>query len=167
MDVIIERAKPSDAAALLRYLRQVGAETDNLTFGPEGLPLGVEAEEAYLAGMEHSRDEIMLLARENGKIVGVSSLNRLPRRMSHRGDFGVSVAKSHWNRGIGSRLLEHILAFAKENGFEIIELQVRADNAAAIHLYEKYGFQKLCTYPAFFKIGNQSVDFDLMCRTLP
>ena len=108
----------------------------------------------------------MLIARENAKIVGVSSLNRLPRRMSHRGDFGVSVVKSHWNRGIGSRLLENILALAKENGFEIIDLQVRSDNAAAIHLYEKYGFQKLCTYPAFFKIETQPVDFELMCLKL-
>lgn len=166
MDITIERAKPSDAAEILTYLRQVGGETDNLTFGPEGLPFGVGAEEAYLSGIENSRDEIMLIARENAKIVGVSSLNRLPRRMSHRGDFGVSVVKSHWNRGIGSRLLENILALAKENGFEIIDLQVRSDNAAAIHLYEKYGFQKLCTYPAFFKIETQPVDFELMCLKL-
>ena len=166
MDITIERAKPSDAAEILTYLRQVGGETDNLTFGPEGLPFGVEAEEAYLSGIENSWDEIMLIARENAKIVGVSSLNRLPRRMSHRGDFGVSVVKSHWNRGIGSRLLENILALAKENDFEIIDLQVRSDNAAAIHLYEKYGFRKLCTYPAFFKIGIRPVDFELMCLKL-
>lgn len=93
-------------------------------------------------------------------------MNRLPRRMSHRGDFGVSVVKSHWNRGIGRLLLENILELAKENGFEIIDLQVRSDNAAAIHLYEKYGFRKLCTYPAFFKIGIRPVDFELMCLKL-
>ena len=166
MNITIERARPSDAAALLAYLRQAGGETDNLTFGAEGLPFALEAEEAYLAGLEQSRDEIMLLAKENGSIVGTASLSRLPRRMAHRGDFSVSVAKSHWNRGIGSRLLECILTFAAESGFDIIDLQVRSDNAAAIHLYEKFGFQKLCTYPAFFKIGTQTVDFELMCLKL-
>ena len=167
MNITIERARPSDAAALLTYLRQVGGETDNLTFGAEGLPFGVEAEEAYLAEIEHSRDEIMVLAKDDGKIVGSASLSRLPRRMAHRGDFSVSVLKSHWKRGIGSRILECILIFAEENGFEIIDLQVRSDNAAAIRLYEKYGFQKLCSYPGFFKIGEESVDFDLMHRPIP
>ena len=34
----------------------------------------------------------------------------------------------------------------------------------AIHLYEKYGFRKLCTFPAFFRINGQDIDFDLMNR---
>lgn len=39
---------------------------------------------------------------------------------------------------------------------------MRSDNARAIHLYEKYGFQKLCTFPNFFKINGKPIDFDLM-----
>ena len=49
-----------------------------------------------------------------------------------------------------------------ENSIEIIELQVRCDNATAIRLYEKYGFVRLCTYPRFFKIGQDYADFDYM-----
>jgi len=30
------------------------------------------------------------------------------------------------------------------------------------HLYEKYGFRKLCTFPRFFKINGEYIDFDLM-----
>ena len=33
----IERARPEDAAALLEYLKIIGGETDNLSFGPEGV----------------------------------------------------------------------------------------------------------------------------------
>ncbi len=29
-------------------------------------------------------------------------------------------------------------------------------------LYEKYGFWKLCTFPHFFKIDGEYIDFDLM-----
>ena len=166
MNITIERAKPSDAAALLAYLQQVGGETDNLTFGAEGLPFSVEAEAEYLAQLEHSHDEIMLVAKENGVIVGNASLNRMPRRMSHRGDFSVSVVKEYWNKGIGGRLLTEIISFAKDNDFEIIELQVRSDNLSAVHLYEKFGFRKIGTHPAFFKLKDEYVPFDYMVLEL-
>ena len=55
-----------------------------------------------------------------------------------------------------------ILAFAKESGFEQLNLEVRSSNARAIRLYEKYGFRKLCTFPHFFKINGEYIDFDLM-----
>ena len=162
MSIVIEKAMPPDAKALLDYLKQVGGKTENLTFGAEGLPVDQEAEARYLAQMKSSKDDVMLLAKENGKIIGTASLNRLPRRMSHRGDFSISVLKEYWNQGIGSRLLEQILVFAREHHFTILDLQVRSDNAAAIHLYEKYGFQKVGTHPAFFMVGQKEISFDYM-----
>ena len=91
--------------------------------------------------MENSIDNIMLLAKCDEKIVGCASLNRLPRRMNHRGDFAICVAKDYWNKGIGSQLMDKIISFARENDFKIIDLQVRSDNKNAIYLYEKCGFK--------------------------
>ena len=162
MDIIINRAVPEDAGEILSFLKQIGGESDNLSFGGEGLGFSMEDEESYLFKIQSSQDDIMLVAKCDDKIVGTASLNRLPRRMGHRGDFSVSVLKSYWNMGIGSRLISAILDFAKENHFEIIDLQVRSDNAGAIHLYEKYGFEKIGTHPAFFKIGNNEIPFDYM-----
>ena len=166
MGIRIEKAVPSDAAMLLKYLKQVGGESDNLTFGPEGMPFSVEAETEFISSMVNSIDDIMLLAKSGEKIVGCASLSRLPRRMKHRGDFAISVAKECWNNGIGSQLLSNIIAFAEENNFEIIDLQVRSDNKSAIHLYEKYGFKKIGEHPAFFKMNNENVSFDIMCLIL-
>ena len=166
MGIRIEKATPSDAAMLLEYLKQVGGETDNLTFGFEGMPFSVEVEAEFISNMENSRDDIMLLAKSDDKIVGCASLNRLPRRMKHRGDFAVSVAKDYWNKGIGSQLLDNIIAFARENDFEVIDLQVRSDNKSAIHLYEKYGFKKIGEHPAFFRISDENISFDIMCLEL-
>ena len=166
MSIRIEKAIPSDAAKLLKYLKQVGGETDNLTFGPEGMPFSVEAEAEFISSMENSIDNIMLLAKSADKIVGCASLNRLPRRMKHRGDFAISVAKDYWNKGIGSQLIDKIISFARQNDFEIIDLQVRSDNKNAIHLYEKYGFKKIGEHPAFFKIDDENISFDIMCLIL-
>ena len=50
-----------------------------------------------------------------------------------------------------SALMEAILAFAKENGFVQLNLEVRSSNARAIHLYEKYGFSKAVYFSSFFQ----------------
>ena len=158
----IVRAQADDAAALLEYLKIIGGETDNLSFGAEGVPLDAENERSYLAMQAQSDENIQLLAKVNGEIIGTASLNRKQKRMSHRAVFGISLKKAWWGCGAASALMEAILAFAGENGFEQVNLEVRSDNARAIHLYEKYGFRKLCTFPAFFKINGELIDFDLM-----
>lgn len=166
MNIVIERATAADAAALLAYLKQVGAESDNLSFGGEGLPFTAEDEAAYLAQIADSQDAVMLLAKEQGRIIGNASLSRFPRRMSHRGEISVTVEKACWNRGIGSRLLDALIAFARDNAFEFLELQVSRDNGAAIHLYEKAGFQTVGTVPAFLKVDGRYVDFNYMSLKL-
>ena len=82
MSITIKKATCTDATDILEYFKQIGAETDNLTFGAEGLPFTIESEAAYISQIENSCDAIMLIAKENGKIVGDASLSRLPRRMN-------------------------------------------------------------------------------------
>lgn len=162
MNFIIGKAKAADAAEILEYLKRVGGETDNLTFGAEGMPFTAQQEAEYISSLEASKDNVMLVAKCEGQIVGLASLSRLPRRMSHRGDLAISVIKSHWGKGVGSELMKNIIDFGRNNAFEIIELQVRCDNGAAIHLYEKFGFEKTAKHPDFFKIGNEYIDFEIM-----
>lgn len=159
---IIERARPEDAAALLTYLKIVGGETQNLSFGAEGVPLSLQTEQAYLRAQFGSSDNVQYLAKVNGEIIGTASLNRKPNRMRHRGVFGISLKKAWWGCGAASALTEAVLAFAMENGFSQLNLEVRSSNARAIRLYEKYGFRKLCTFPHFFLIDGEYIDFDLM-----
>ena len=158
----IVRAQEQDAAALLEYLKIVGGETENLSFGAEGVPLNVEAERAYLDVQVQSHNNIQLLAKINDEIIGTASLNRQQNRMSHRAEFGISVKKAWWGCGVASTLMKYILAFARKTGVEQINLEVRSDNERAIALYKKFGFHKLCTFPGFFKINGELVDFDFM-----
>ena len=165
-DFEIVRAQPQDAAALLEYLKIIGGETDNLSFGPEGVPLDEKAERAYLDMQAKSHDHIQLLAKVNGEIIGTASLNRKPGRMYHRAEFGISLKKAWWGCGAATVLAEGALAFAREAGIEQVDLEVRSDNKRAIALYEKLGFCRLCTFPGFFKIRGERIDFDFMILPL-
>lgn len=158
----IVRAQAEDAAALLAYLKIIGGETDNLSFGPEGVPLDTEAEREYLGMQAESRDNFQLLAKVKGEIIGTASLNRKRGRMHHRAEFGISLKKAWWGCGVATVLAEGVLAFAREIGVEQVNLEVRSDNLRAIALYRKLGFRKLCTFPGFFRIRGELIDFDLM-----
>ena len=162
-DFIIENARPEDAAAILEYLKIVGGETDNLNMGAEGIPIAVEVEEAFLRSMLDSSDDVMYAAKADGEIINVS---RLKRRMSHRASIGISVRQCAWHSGVGTALMEALLAFARKNGIEQLELEVRSDNGRAIRLYERFGFRRIGTIPAFLKVNGEVFASDYMVLPL-
>jgi len=162
----IRQTLPEDAEKLLAYSRRIGAETDNLSFGAEGFPAAPEEERRYLRQMLEQERSVHLTAWRSGEIVGDGSLSALPRRMSHRAELGLAVVRAEWGRGVGSRLMGALIDYAQGHGVELISLEVRADNARAIHVYEKHGFRRIGTFPAYFKIDGAYYDFDLMCLDL-
>ena len=80
---------------------------------------------------------------QKSKVVGLISLQPLSDRRSHVGQLGMFVHDDYQNQGIGSQLMAAIIDLA-ENWLNLkrLELQVNTDNASAIHLYEKFGFEK-------------------------
>ncbi len=140
--VRIRRALPEDAGAVLHYLRQVGGETDNLTFGGEGPGLTESEEREYLARVGGSDNSLAMVATVDDAIVGSLTFDGGQRqRLRHMGEFGISVAQAYAGLGIGRALIEHMLEWAERGGVvRKINLKVRADNAGAIRLYERMGW---------------------------
>ena len=147
----IVRAQAKDAAALLEYLKIIGGETDNLSFGAEGVPLDVEAEGAYLAMQAESRDNIQLFAKVNGEIIGTASLNRKRGRMYHRAEFGISLKKAWWGCGAATVLAHGVLDFAREAGIEQVNLEVRSDNKRASRCMKNSALESCAHSPAFLR----------------
>lgn len=161
-DLTVRELLPADAEAVIAHTKLVGGESDNLTFGAEGFPVSAEGERRFLAAMHDDPKSVMLGVFRAGALIATGSLNSLPRRMAHRAELGITVLKREWNRGVGSLLMASLIEYAKSAGIEIINLEVRSDNAGAIHLYEKFGFRRIGVSPAFFKIGDEYYDFVLM-----
>lgn len=166
MEVIIREAKKEDAKRLLELMKIFGSESDNLTFGSEGMNLSVEEEEAFLENKHLSDNSVMYVATVDDEIVGSATVSGYTNRMAHRANLGISVLKKYWNQKIGTKLMEAIISYCKEHKIEQIDLEVRCDNIGAISLYKKYGFQVFGTYPGYFKLDNQYIDFYYMVLLL-
>jgi len=78
----------------------------------------------------------------DGEVVGWLWLELgRPRRRAHI--VHVQVAKAHWGRGIGRRIVEDGIAQAKSAGRKKLTLTVTKSNARAMALYAHLGFSVL------------------------
>ncbi len=113
---------------------------------------------AELAGRPR-RDYVVLT--DGDGILGYAGLD-------HGGDVAdvmtVAVAPRAQGRGIGRRLLDELEHRARARGAAHVILEVRADNAPAIGLYERAGFAVLSTRRRYYQPGD--VDAIVMRKTL-
>jgi ribosomal-protein-alanine N-acetyltransferase len=74
----------------------------------------------------------------------------------------VAVADTAQGRGIGARLLDALVAEAAARGATSLLLEVRADNAAAVALYTRFGFEQIAVRRRYY----QPADVDALVMRL-
>lgn len=97
-----------------------------------------------------ARQEIILVAEAERKIVGTAAISLLRGKQSHVGLFGISVAKDYRGMGLGGFLINKIINLAKNEikpAPKIIYLGVFAKNQIANDLYKKTGFKEVARIP--------------------
>ena len=159
MNIIYRKAVASDAKSLLLHIITVGGETDNLSFGADTFNISPEREAKFIDRFAKSNNDLMLVALDGDKVVGNAIVERNKvKRYNHRAEISITVLRDYWGRGIGSRLMEMMIDFAKSAKIESLYLEVRGDNERAISLYKKYGFEEIGEYKCYFKINNSYYD---------
>lgn len=53
----------------------------------------------------------------------------------------LAVDENYRNEGIGTKLIDYIKSYVKENDFDVLEICVRAQNDKAYKLYKRLGFE--------------------------
>lgn len=149
----LRSGREEDAADFVTLYNLTHAETDFLLSYPDESRLTDEGERAFLSGVEDSSDSIEICAFVDGKLVGCASFSPVGRRekVRCRADFGISVLKAYWGRGVGRALTATVLDCARRAGYAQVELSVVADNASAIALYKSVGFVEYGRNPRGFR----------------
>ncbi|MGZ9849413.1 GNAT family N-acetyltransferase [Macrococcus psychrotolerans] len=153
----------NDAEGILEYCKIVGGETDNLLFGSEGLGFSVETERTIIENIAAKEKDIMLVAMDEDNVVGIGNIMGNGRmRIEHQARLAISVRKDYWGQGVGSRMMQALIDFAKERSIEIITLEVYHDNESAINLYQKFGFKEIGYFKNYSKVNDEYKDAVLM-----
>ncbi len=159
--IAIRRAEPRDAEAMQAIFATPGAQAGTLQ-----VPLpSVEQWRRRLA--EFPAGDHLLVAEADGEVVGNCGLHASgasPRRR-HAGHVGISVRDDWQGRGVGTALLAAALDLADNwIGYTRLELTVYTDNAAALALYRKAGFEVEGTHRGYALRDGRFVDAYAMAR---
>jgi len=98
----------------------------------------------------------MISAFDGDRLVGNASLSCVIERKKtlHRATFGMAMLKRDWGQGLGGKILSELIAFARQAGYEWLELEIAANNTVAVHLYQKMGFTVYGERPRSLKLKN-------------
>src|ERR1700722_15232338 len=133
MDIAIIPTSPGQIESFHRALDVVARERKYLAL-LEAPPLPQAREFGMGGGLQ-------FVAAVEDEVVVWCDIQRhgFPSR-AHRGTLGMGIVPPCRGHGLGLRLIRATLAQARAAGFVRVELDVHADNARAIALYEKVGF---------------------------
>ena len=135
-EVTVRPATLGDVDALVDLVAKVAAE--GRWIATEG-PVDVEERHHTVAEAVQSDHAIVLVAEAGGAVVGDLGLHLARYGVA---DLGMAVLAGWRGRGVGSALLAEGIDQARAAGAHKIALQVWPHNAAALALYERFGFRR-------------------------
>lgn len=101
----------------------------------------------------------LIVATFHGSLVGYALL--LFRRGSSLARlYSIAVSPECRGHGLGQRLLDQAQACAAGRQCACLRLEVRADNPAAISLYERNGYRRFATVDGFYEDHAQALRFE-------
>ena len=117
--------------------------------------------ENYFRGLLLVPGREVFVARLDGIIVGSAQLLRPPRNNEAQA-FAATLTHAFiapYARGHGLAVLLHqrVEEAARALGYQVINLDVRETQTAAIQLYDRLGYQRWGEHPSYARVGGQTV----------
>jgi ribosomal protein S18 acetylase RimI-like enzyme len=124
-------------------------------------PPGRQALERYFLGVLLVPERQLFVARLQGLIVGSAPLVMPPRNNEAQAlsaslmhSFIAPYARSH---GLARMLTRRVEEAARALGKQVLNLDVRETQEAAIHMYESLGFIRWGEHPNYARVGGRTV----------
>ena len=157
----------ADSEAFSALIIQLAEESEYTLLTPDEARQAASSQGDRTRQLIASPNHTVLLALEDDQLLGFIGLTRgTLQKNAHVCSRTIGVVQAQQNRGIGSRLLDHGLSWAKSQEIQRIELGVMPDNVHALKLYRKYGFNIEGTKKSAIQLTNSFADELIMARIL-
>lgn len=167
MTIRVRRASPNDAAAYAAIMGDPAVYSGLLQMPHTDAEIWrVRLTEICATG----KHDLPLVAELNGEVIGSAGLHPVGAGMRRRHvmALGIAVAAQAQGQGVGSALMQAMCDYADRwTGTQRLELTVYVDNATAIALYRKLGFEMEGRHRGYAMRDGQYVDAFAMARVHP
>ena len=138
-ELIIRPARPQDASQIIAITQGLAQEEGcYISYTFEEASIDVAKEEARIERLT----DLFIVAEVGGRLIGDLSLAKDTWTLTgHVAYLGMEIQQGYRNRGIGTKMMQQALDWAARQRIRRVELEVFAENAPAIHLYQKFGFE--------------------------
>jgi acyl-CoA synthetase (NDP forming)/RimJ/RimL family protein N-acetyltransferase len=127
--------KPEDGPALREFHSRLSARTVYYRFF-SAYPRLTDRDVARFTEVDHV-DRVALVATMASDIIGVARYDRLD---PHEAEVAFVIQDEHQGRGLGSVMLEHLAAAARERGVIRFIAEVLPENTRMLHVFEQAGY---------------------------
>jgi len=141
LTILFRQANLDDLPTIVQFLADdpLGSEREKFE-----TPLPDSYIDAFNAITTDSNNELIVAAHEN-EIIGTLQLTFIPG-LSYQGSWrmlieGVRVSREYRSQGIGKRILQWAIDYAKEKNCQMVQLTSTKERMRAIKFYEFLGFK--------------------------
>ncbi|MEU1308920.1 GNAT family N-acetyltransferase [Streptomyces cinnamoneus] len=149
----IRVAQSADWPAIWPFFHAITAAGDTYTF-----PRDLTSEQGRSWWMLAAPGRTVVAVGEDGTVLGSAKMN--PNQAgggAHIASASFMVAPGHAGRGIGRALGEHVIEWARAEGYRGIQFNAVVEaNTRAVHLWKSLGFEVVGTVPEGFRLPDGS-----------
>lgn len=134
----------------------------------EGLETGIATFETEVPKWSKWQKKFLkpcrFVAIKNGEVIGWCALSPVSKRKVYEGvaESTIYIAATHRGKGIGRRLLKHLVIASKNAGFWTLQASIFSENTSSIYMHEQCGFRIVGTRQRIARRDGQWYDNVLM-----
>jgi acetyltransferase len=137
--VVLRPIRPEDESLYATFFSRLTPEDIRMRFFTAKPDLSFKFL-ARLTQIDYAREmAFVAIGADGGELLGVSRLIADPDYT--RAEYGVLVRSDLKSRGLGWRLMQHLIAYAEREGLEELYGEVLATNTTMLRMCEEMGFQ--------------------------
>jgi RimJ/RimL family protein N-acetyltransferase len=112
-----------------------------------------EVANSYIDNLNYDK-VFPLIALVGDRIVGVCTLHFHDGSARHRGEIRIFLSKDFRRRGLGMKVTQALIEYAKRKSLYLLEIQIVRDLANDIKAMQKCGFESCCTLEDYYMLPD-------------